>query len=177
MTLDAWPTRGQGGTSIVGGARCPLAAVVQGQVRRLGAVRVRAGLIRSGVVRCSPGSRRRVPRKVSRCGSAIAGCWARLPSCCRGAAGAGGSPMREGGESPACNTGGFVQKPNLLGYGVDDLTLVWDYSESPSLFKLLSLPFVPTPYGRKLGEAGAFGRWAWVGAVRGAVCPPRRRDR
>jgi hypothetical protein len=67
--------------------------------------------------------------------------------------------MREGGESPACNTGGFVEKPHLLAHGVDDLTLVWDYSESPSLFKLLSVPFVLTQYGRKLGEAGAFGRW------------------
>jgi hypothetical protein len=67
--------------------------------------------------------------------------------------------MREAGESPACNTGGFVEKPQLLAYGVDDLTLVWDYSESPTLFKLLSVPFVPTKYGRRLGETGAFGRW------------------
>jgi len=67
--------------------------------------------------------------------------------------------MSEGGESPACNTGGFVEKPTLHSHGVDDLTLVWDYSESPTLVKLLSVPFVPTPYGRKLGEAGAFGRW------------------
>jgi hypothetical protein len=70
--------------------------------------------------------------------------------------------MREGGESPACNTGGFVEKPHLLRRGVDDLTVVWDYTESPTLSKLLSLPFVPTPYGRKLGEAGAFG---WENAL------------
>jgi hypothetical protein len=61
--------------------------------------------------------------------------------------------------SPACNTGGFVEKPQLLAHGVDDLTVVWDYSESRTWFKLLSVPYVPTPYGRKLGEAGAYGRW------------------
>ena len=71
----------------------------------------------------------------------------------------GVSPMHDGGESPACNTGGFVEIPQLLAHGVDDLTVVWDYSDSRTLFKLLAVPFVPTPYGRKLGEAGAFGRW------------------
>lgn len=103
--------------------------------------------------------RRRARLRACRCGSAIAGCWARLLSCWGEVVAAGASPIREGGESPACNTGGFVEKPHLLAHGVDDLTLVWDYSESPSLFKLLSVPFVPTQYGRKLGEAGAFGRW------------------
>lgn len=97
--------------------------------------------------------------RVFLCGSTIGGCWVRSPSCW----GARGVTvvfvMREGGESPACNTGGFVEIPQLLAHGVDDLTLVWDYSEAPTLFKLLSVPFVPTQYGRKLGERGAFGRW------------------
>lgn len=67
--------------------------------------------------------------------------------------------LRDRDESPACNTGGFVEIPQLHAHGVDDLTLVWDYSESPTLSKLLALPYVPSKYGRTLGEQGAFGAW------------------
>jgi hypothetical protein len=67
--------------------------------------------------------------------------------------------LRDRDESPACNTGGFVEIPQLHAHGVDDLTLVWDYSESPTLSKLLALPYVPSKYGRVLGEQGAFSQW------------------
>jgi hypothetical protein len=67
--------------------------------------------------------------------------------------------LHDRGESPACNTGGFVEIPQLVAHGVDDLTVVWDYSDSPTLGKVLALPHVSSPYGRKLGGPGAFDRW------------------
>lgn len=68
-------------------------------------------------------------------------------------------------ETPGCNTGGFVEIVDVDGgieplrWGVDDLTLGWDYSGSPTLHKLLSLPKTMTPRGWRFGEVGAFGRW------------------
>ena len=61
--------------------------------------------------------------------------------------------------SPACNTGGFVGIPIVVRYGVDDLTLVWDYTDAPTLRKLLAVPYVPSARGRVLGEPGEFGKW------------------
>jgi len=65
----------------------------------------------------------------------------------------------EGDESPVCNTGGFVENLSVARHGVDDLTLVWDYSESPTLAKLVQLPYVESLRGRVLGGRGAFGKW------------------
>lgn len=67
-------------------------------------------------------------------------------------------------ETPACNTGGFVEKVDVrsevVRYGVDDLTVGFDYSQAPNLALLRGKEGEESRWGRRLGSQTSFGGFA-----------------